>query len=159
MSRQWEMRVPRNIIPRNCMEICAVWAVSASYCNHSKSCWWYKSLCRSVSSMTVLLCIQSYCTTVHILQDLCHEKKLHNTLSLLHYAEDVSEIRLGCLEPSSDNSVYSHNQTHVSDPCLTLVICLLRHCWFAPSPRILQNWCWLTLSHSLSFWATVILCG
>jgi len=31
-------------------------------------------------------------------------------LSLLHYAEDVSEIHMSCLEPSSDNSAYSKNQ-------------------------------------------------
>jgi len=54
----------------------------------------------------------------------------------VHYAEDGGEVHVGCLEPSSDNSVYLHNQTHGSEPHLTLVMCsLCRYC-FSPSPRI-----------------------
>ena len=40
-----------------------------------------------------------------------------------HYAEDADEVHMGCLEPSSDSYVYSHNQTHGSEPHLTLVMC------------------------------------
>jgi len=31
-------------------------------------------------------------------------KKLHTTLSLLHYAESIGEVHVDCLEPSRDNS-------------------------------------------------------
>ena len=40
-------------------------------------------------------------------------------LSLWHYAEDDGEVCVGCLEPSSYNSVHSHNQTLGSEPHLT----------------------------------------
>ena len=33
-------------------------------------------------------------------------------MSLLHYAEDVGEVRVGCLEAIGDNSVFTHNQMH-----------------------------------------------
>jgi len=43
---------------------------------------------------------------------------------------------VGCLEPSSNNSVYSHNHTNGTEPHLTLVMCAIcRHC-FSPSPRM-----------------------
>ena len=48
----------------------------------------------------------------------------------MRYAEDTGEVHVGCLEPSSDNYVYSHNQTHGSKPHLTLVMCsLCRYCF------------------------------
>ena len=57
-------------------------------------------------------------------------------LLLLHCAEDVDEVHLVCLEPSSDTPVYSHNQTHGSEPHLTLAMCSLCHYCFSPVPRI-----------------------
>jgi len=39
----------------------------------------------------------------------------HHSVNL-HYAEDVDEIHVGCLESSSDNSACSHNQTQGSEP-------------------------------------------
>jgi hypothetical protein len=49
---------------------------------------------------------------------------------------DVSEVHVCCLEPSNDISVFLHNQTHGSEPHLTLVIfTLCRYC-FSPSPKI-----------------------
>jgi hypothetical protein len=42
-------------------------------------------------------------------------------MSFLRYAEDVGEVHVGCLEPSNDNSVYSHNQTQASEPQHTYI--------------------------------------
>ena len=54
----------------------------------------------------------------------------------MHYAEDVGEVHVGCLEHSSKNSVYSQNQTNGTEPYLTLVIyALCCHC-ISPSPGI-----------------------
>jgi hypothetical protein len=61
---------------------------------------------------TVLLCIQLLYAPLHSQRNRyqCHEKKLHATQSLLHYTEDIGEVRVGCLEPTSNISLYSHNQ-------------------------------------------------
>ena len=75
-------------------------------------------------------------TPLHSERNKDHENKLHTTLSLLHYAEDVGEVHVGCLEPISNNSVYSHNEMHCSEPQLTLVMCSLCCYCFSPHPRI-----------------------
>jgi hypothetical protein len=61
-------------------------------------------------------------------------KKLHTTLSLSHYAEDIGEAHVGCLEPNSNDSVYSHNQIYGSGPHLTSVMCSLCHNCYSLSP-------------------------
>ena len=88
-------------------------------------------------------CIRSDCVrpllTTHSQRNkdqYCHENQLHTTLVVSHYAEDAGEVHVGCLEPSSDSSVYLRSKTHESETHLTLAMCsLCRYC-FSPSPKI-----------------------
>ena len=86
----------------------------------------------------VLLCVSS-CTPLCILKEIRTKNSMRiNWTPHCHFlqTEDIGEVHVGCLEPSSYNSVYSHNQTYGSEPCLTLVMCSLRWYCFSPSPRI-----------------------
>ena len=67
-----------------------------------------------------------------------------------HYVEEAAEVHVGCLEPSSDNYVYLHNQIHGSDISNAFITLLL---FFTKSRNSLQNCSWPTLSHSLNSWA------
>ena len=60
-----------------------------------------------------------------------------------HYVEEAAEVHVGCLEPSSDNYVYLHNQIHGSDISNAFITLLL---FFTKSRNSLQNCSRLTLS-------------
>ena len=94
-------------------------------------------MCRNVASVTfVPLCMHSDCKPFLILKEIRTNNAMRiNCTPPWHYVEEAAEVHVGCLEPSSDSSLYSYNQTQGSEPHLTLTMCsLCRYC-FSQSPR------------------------
>jgi len=148
MSPKQEMCLPRKSVLRNCMEICAVCAVAPSCWKHNKSCWQGCNSMRSkVSSMTIY----------------------HSAFTVIVHPSAFSKQK-GPIMPREGTAC------HTCHWC-TMQKMLVKFMWivwassdnsnvftmslmfFKKSYNSLQNCSRLTLSLSLSSWATWILYG
>ena len=160
MSQKQEILLPGKIVLRTRMEICAVWAVTPSCWNHSKSCWrgCQLTLQKCLGHDFVPLCIHSDCTTLRIHKAIRTNNAMSRNCTPHCRARwwisrwlFVAQWRQFCLFTYTDTW-----KRALSDRSNVSSMSLL---FFTESKNSLQNCSRPALSLSLRSWATWIVCG
>jgi hypothetical protein len=154
MYLKWEMSLSRNIVLRTCMEIYAVWAVAPTCWNLSKSCWWgCNSLQKCFEHDFLPLYIHSYCTLLDILKEIRTNTAMrincipHCQLCTMQRMV-VNFVWVAWSPVATVLFIHTPDTSDISNAFTLSLLFLTRY------KNSLQNCSRLTLTRSLSSWAT-----